>query len=212
MIIGTLGCFVTSASGKAAILSNNHVIAGENRGIKNQDRILQSGSIAFQTVQHAATLTDFIGLQPSPAGAKPRFGNVTYNEIDAAIAELEDTVNWNQGYLPTRALIAPLGTATAKLGDRVFKVGRTTGLTYGEVVDVATIVGPVGYAPGECWFRRSITIEGLNGSQFSNKGDSGSAILRTNGEVIGVLYAGNGQQTYACLIGEVFNQLNCQLA
>jgi len=212
MIIGTLGCFALSANGQTAALSNNHVMAGENRGLKNQDRILQSGSVAFQSAQHVATLTDFIPLQTSPACAKPHLGNVVYNEIDAAIAELEATAAWSQSYLPTRGLTSPMGTAVAKLCDQVFKVGRTTGLTYGEVVDIATIVGPVGYSPGECWFRRSITIEGLNGSQFSNKGDSGSAILRTNGEVVGILYAGNGQQTYACPIGEVFNQLNCQLA
>ena len=212
MIIGTLGCFVTAASGNIAALSNNHVMAGENRGLRNQDRILQNGSTTFQPAQHVATLTDFTPLQASPAGAKPHLGNVVYNEIDAAIAELEAAANWNQAYLPTRGLTAPLGIASAKLGDQVFKVGRTTGLTYGEVVDVGVVVGPVTYSAGECWFRRSITIEGLNGSQFSNKGDSGSAILRTNGEVIGVLYAGNGQQTYACPMSEIFNELNCQLA
>ena len=75
-----------------------------------------------------------------------------------------------------------------------------------------TQVGPVNYDHGPCWFRRSIVIEGLNGSRFSDHGDSGSIIVRTNGEVIGVLYAGNGQQTYACPIDIVLQSLGCTLA
>jgi hypothetical protein len=91
-------------------------------------------------------------------------------------------------------------------------VGRTTGLTFGEVKDTTTIVGPVPYDPGSCWFRRSLVIEGLNGTLFSDKGDSGSAIVRTNGEVVGLLYAGNGQQTYACPIDTVLASFGCTLA
>jgi hypothetical protein len=91
-------------------------------------------------------------------------------------------------------------------------VGRTTGLTRGEVKDIATIVGPISYSPGPCWFRRSLTIEGINGTMFSDHGDSGSAILRDNGEVVGLLHAGNGQQTYACPIDAVLQALGCTLA
>ena len=46
---------------------------------------------------------------------------------------------------------------------------------------------------------------------FSDHGDSGSAILSTTGEVIGLLYAGNGTQTYACPIQAVLTALNCSL-
>jgi hypothetical protein len=49
----------------------------------------------------------------------------------------------------------------------------------------------------------------LNGTLFSDKGDSGSAIVRTNGEVIGLLYAGNGQQTDACPIEDILSSLHC---
>ena len=73
------------------------------------------------------------------------------------------------------------------------------------------MVGPIPYAAGPSWFRTSITIEGLNGTMFSDHGDSGSAIVRTNGEIVGVLYAGNGQQTYACPIDAVFSALKCTL-
>lgn len=212
IIIGTLGCFVTLNGGTPALLSNNHVVAGENRGQRGTDRILQHGTTIFDPNEEIAVLTDFETLIASPPGATPRRGNVTFNEIDAGVARLDDNVAFRQGYLPFRNLVTPSATASARIGDRVFKVGRTTGLTHGEVTDLATVVGPIQYDPGSCWFRRSITIEGLNGTQFSDKGDSGSAIVRTNGEIIGILYAGNGRQTFACPIDACFRDLNCTLA
>jgi len=44
---------------------------------------------------------------------------------------------------------------------------------------------------------------------FSDHGDSGSAIVGASGKIVGLLYAGNGQQTYACPIDEVFKALKC---
>jgi len=71
----------------------------------------------------------------------------------------------------------------------------------------------VGYSPGLCWFRRSLTIEGIDGTQFSDKGDSGSAIvLEATNHVVGLLYAGNGKQTYACPIQSVLARFNCIIA
>jgi hypothetical protein len=47
---------------------------------------------------------------------------------------------------------------------------------------------------------------------FSDHGDSGSAILLDSGEVVGLLYAGNGQRTYACPIDAVLQAFGCALA
>ncbi len=211
IIIGTLGCFVRLAGGKTAMLSNNHVVAGENRGKKNQDRILQPGNGVHTPAEQTGVLTNFVRLRPSPPGATPAKGTAIFNDVDAGVAKLDDGIAFKQAYLPFRGLVAPNATASANIGDRVFKVGRTTGLTLGEVTSVTTTVGPVPYDPGQCWFRRSIEIEGLNGTLFSDKGDSGSAIVRMSGEVVGILYAGNGQQTYACPIDEVLKKLKCAL-
>ncbi|HJZ54517.1 MAG TPA: trypsin-like peptidase domain-containing protein [Gemmataceae bacterium] len=212
IIIGTLGCFVRLADGASAILSNNHVLAGENRGVKGKDRILQPGNLSFSTTQHIATLTDFVTLNPSPASARPARGNVVYNEVDAAVAGLKEGISFNQAYLPTRNLPNPGGTAAAKVGDKVFKVGRTTGLSRGTITAVGIVVGPIGYDPGNCWFKNQFEVVGDNGSMFSDHGDSGSAILSTTGEVVGLLYAGNGVHTYACPIQTVLTALNCTLA
>lgn len=210
--IGTLGCFVRLADGKSALLSNNHVIAGENRGLKGIDRVFQPGSTTAKTVNHIALLTDFVDLHVSPIGATPRKRTVIYNEVDAGVAEIAMNIEWAKGYLPLRCLVAPSGTASAQVGDQVFKVGSTTGLTYGEVTDVTTIVGPIAYYSGPSWFRRSFIVEAHNGDRFSDHGDSGSAIVRTDGRVVGILYAGNGQQNYACPIDVILEKLTCTLA
>ncbi len=212
IIIGTLGCFVRTEDGTASLLSNNHVVAAENRGRRGEDRILQPGNGVFDPAQHIATLGEYVDLLPSPPGARAIFGNVVFNTVDAGLATLVEGTAFTNGYLPARAVPAPSGIASAAVNDRVFKVGRTTGLTFGTVTDVATVVGPVLYAPGECWFRRSIVVEGVDGMLFSDHGDSGSAVLTSTGQLIGLLYAGNGQQTYICPIDEVLRSLNCALA
>lgn len=212
MIIGTLGCFVELANHAVAILSNNHVVAGENRGKTGVDRILQPGNFSFDPAMHVATLSDFTQLVTSPLGASIG-GGVVLNDIDAGVASLSLAQIHVQTYLPGRVAAGPKGTATATVNDRVHKVGRTTGLTYGEVKQVGVVVGPVGYGIGGCWFRQSIVIEGINGTTFSDHGDSGSAVVRdSDGMVLGLLYGGNGTQTYACPISSVMTRLNCRLA
>jgi hypothetical protein len=212
MIIGTLGCFVELANHTAAILSNNHVVAGENRGKIGVDRILQPGKFSFDPALNVATLSDFAQLVTSPPGSSIA-GGVVLNDIDAGVASLSLGQIHVQSYLPGRVATGPKGTATATVNDRVHKVGRTTGLTYGEVKQIGAVVGPVGYGIGACWFRQSIVIEGVNGTTFSDHGDSGSAIVRdSDGMVLGLLYGGNGTQTYACPISSVMSRLNCRLA
>ncbi len=211
IVVGTLGCFVKLADGSAALLSNNHVVAGENRGQKGTDRMLQAGSSSFVQGDFVATLKDFVAVHPSPTSASVVAGNVVFNDVDAGVASMHSGASFRQGFHSSRSLAVPTGTSSPKVGDKVLKVGRTTGLTYGEIKDIATIVGPVSYDPGSCWFQASLTIEGDNGTMFSDKGDSGSAIVRTNGEIVGLLYAGNGTQTYACPIDSVFRALSCTL-
>jgi hypothetical protein len=213
IIIGSIGCFVVLPSNNTAILSNNHVVAGENRGINGTDRIMQPGSGAFSLPNQAATLTNYVRLATTAAGVTPSTGGVAFNDVDAGVGTLRSGVAWNQDYLPTRTVAPPTGTAVAAIGDDVYKVGRTTGLTFGVVTSVSAVVGPILYAPGLCWFQHSIAIEGKNGTMFSDHGDSGSAIIKqSTGQVIGLLYAGNGTDTFACPINDVLQALNCRIA
>ena len=210
--VGTLGCLVTLAAGGMALLSNNHVIAGSNRGHKHgnrADRILQSGKAAFDAAEHIAKLSDFVTLNASPTGATPGAGNVFYNSVDAAIAKLNSGVQYSAGYLPYHGKATPMGTATAFPGDSVFKVGRTTGLTEGIVTAIGVVVGPIAYDCGLCWFQDAIEIEGIRGTLFSDTGDSGSVIVNDRNQIVAMLFAGNGRQSYACSIADALSSLNC---
>ena len=71
--------------------------------------------------------------------------------------------------------------------------------------------GPIAYDGKPAWFRNSIEIEGDSGLNFSDHGDSGSAIVNGAGELVGLLYAGNGTQTYACPIDAVVAALGIKL-
>ena len=206
MVVGSLGCFVRMGDGTVCILSNNHVIAGENRGINGSDRILQPGDPVLAPADQVAVLTDFAPINFSPVGTSPGAGAVM-NDIDAGIAALISSVSGTNGYLPARSLKAPAGNSVAAIGARVFKVGRTAGLTNGTVTSVATTVGPIAYGPGnEAWFHNSLEVAGEHGTTFSDHGDSGSAIVdATTNEVVALLYAGNGLQTYACPIDAVLS-------
>lgn len=214
--VGTLGCFV-KYDDKIGLLSNNHVIAGENDGRIGTDRILQQSNGTFDPQLHIGNLSKAQNLSVSPWGATMASGNVMWNEIDAAVADLisdgSSRISYSQGYHPQRNISTMITSARApKKGDKVLKVGRTTGYTEGIVKQDRTVVGPIQYKPGPCWFRRSFVVEGINGHKFSDRGDSGSAIVTSNGELLGILYAGNGQQTYCCPIDNIFSAFSILLA
>lgn len=214
--IGSLGAFVRCADGSIGIVSNGHVLGGENNGRPGHDRIFQPGSATDDPAQLIAVLQAFTPLRPSPPGASPADGTAELNRVDAAVARLAEGVPFTPGYLPLRRLPAPTAIAPPQLGERVFKVGRTTGLTYGVITEISTTV-EVRYDFGRRWFSGSIVIEGEDGALFSDRGDSGALLVRVpirgqaDGTAVGMLYAGNGQQSYACPLDAAFAGLGCVL-
>lgn len=203
--VGSLGMLLAHGE-RTLMLSNNHVLAGQNRG-RLGDRIAQPGGEQLEDRDVIARLERFVELRTSPIGAHPRWDNVSWNQVDAAIAVVVPELAWGSGFLPHHQLPTLRRSATPTLGDEVFKVGRTTGLTRGRIVSVSDRVGPVGYGIGDCWFRGSFTVEGHGGQAFSDAGDSGAAIVRGDGAVLGLIYAGNGVDTYACPIADVLAEL-----
>lgn len=205
MEVGTLGMAIEHAEG-ILLLSNNHVLAGLNGG-QVGDRVAQPGGATLREGEVVARLERFVELLPSPATAHPMRGDVIWNRVDAAFAKLVAGVPWQPGFLPHHKVPRPGRMANPVLGEEVLKIGRTTGLRRGRIVSVGVRVGPVAYGIGPCWFRGSFTVEGLGGRSFSEPGDSGAVVLRPSGEVLGMIYAGNGVQTYACPITAVFDEL-----
>jgi hypothetical protein len=90
------------------------------------------------------------------------------------------------------------------LGDRVQKVGRTTGHTKGWV-SASDVMLQVGFGHfGTAVFDDQLQI--IQGD-FSDGGDSGSAILDTENRVVGLLFAGGADYTFANQIGNVVSLL-----
>ncbi|MFO7567597.1 MAG: hypothetical protein R6X02_33445 [Enhygromyxa sp.] len=201
--VGTLGMMLEDG----LLLSNNHVLAGRNRGCFG-DRITQPGGVRIVEAEVVARLERFVPLRPSPLGARPRHGTVIWNRVDAALARPTPGIDCAPSFLEVHGLPDPSGVAQPVLGERVFKVGRTTALRWGTITSVGDRVGPIPYSTlGECWFTGSFVVEGEAGLPFSEGGDSGAVVVRETGEVVGMVYAGNGLETFACPITDVLAEL-----
>jgi hypothetical protein len=198
VMAGTYGATVKDKQG-TYILSNNHVLADENRLSAGapifQPGLLDGGNPASDQV---ATLTRFITLETT----KP-------NLVDCAIAK-----GTSAGILSNVVLHigAPQGVATATLDMSVHKFGRTTGYTVGRVTSIDTDV-TVGYDIGNITFTGQIIIVGNGSAAFSKAGDSGSLILqRGTNEAVALLFAGSNTHTIANHLSDVLKALGVTLA
>lgn len=184
---GSVGCIVQDSAGKKYILSNNHVLA---RGSTLQrqkanvgDNILQPGSIdGGNSDDVVAKLTRWIQMDED--------GN---NVADAAIAELisPSVTAWLGGGI---TLVNQNGSGNPpNTGDTCVKYGRTTGYTENSVLTTTASI-PVDYGDATIYFRNQIVFSANQG--YENPlcgGDSGSALLNTNGQVVGLCFAGGSE-------------------
>ena len=194
---GTFGALVKTNT-NVYILSNNHVLADENRlpigSPIFQPALLDRGRIETDQI---ATLTRFVKI----AGTR-------FNRIDAAIAQ---PLNKNLIGKDVLHIGAPKGTAPAAIDMMVHKFGRTTSYTVGRVVSIDTDAN-VEYETGNFTFENQIIIQSANAQLFSDSGDSGSLILQRGTNIaIGLLFAGGPDHTIANHIGDVLRSLRVRL-
>jgi len=198
VMAGTFGALVSDRAG-SYVLSNNHVLADENR--------LSPGSPIFQpglldggdaNTDQIAALSRFITLQAN-----------TGNRVDCAIAQVE------RAGLVTPSILsigAPQGTTAAQIDMTVHKFGRTTSYTVGRITSIDTDV-KIQYETGTYTFTGQVIVVGLNGQPFSAAGDSGSLILqRPSNKAVGLLFAGSPSHTIANHIEDVLQALKVSLA
>lgn len=178
---GTLGGFVTKNGSSAYILSNNHVLADENRYAKG-DPIIQQGSLdGGGSTSKVAKLSAFVRLRTLPQK----------NKVDCAIAELSSTIDFDPRTLKGLGKLAGKRDAALEPGDVVHKIGRTTGLRHGKVTAFELDGVEVEYDIGICSFDDQIEIEGSGTRAFSDAGDSGSLIVDDGLEAAALLFAGS---------------------
>ena len=201
---GTLGGFAAEPGGaadEALILSNNHVLANENRG-RRGDAVLQPGPAdgGRRGRDRVGSLARFVRLRPSG------------NRVDAALAEIDAGVEYYYDWLEGLGAIAGVRDEPLDAGERVFKLGRTTGLTEGRVSAIEVDALQVGFDAGDLLFDSQIEIAPAGGAPFSLGGDSGSLIVDGRRRALGLLFAGNdADATYANPIGSVLEELGVEL-
>lgn len=207
---GTLGCFVKPRTGGGVfILSNNHVLANENRG-KRGDAIVQAGAFDGGRApgDGIGKLATFVRVKKSGA-----------NMVDCALGELDAGIAHDAAQLRDIGALAGLGDAFLDEGTEVTKLGRTTGLTHGRVTAFELDNVVVGFDIGNLRFDNQVEIEGAEDGPFSDGGDSGSLIVGADKRGVALLFAGsdqggaNGQGlTYANPLRAVLDALRVDLA
>ncbi len=180
---GTLGCIVTDGTSYYA-LTNEHVVGPVGNEVYQPDN--GNSNFLFGTVMQSVA-------------------NAT---IDAAVVSFgagEDFANY---VLQVGSIQGTYNLQTTDVGNCIVqKSGNITGLTFGtvEAIDYTVVDGQV-------TMTNQIKIEDIPGlSPFSQPGDSGAVVMNDHYQVVGLLWGGENNESYACAIASVLSQLNVQM-
>jgi len=198
VFVGTLGAMVRDrATGATMALTNFHVACVNN-----------TWSVGDRQVQ--PSLVD----GGAPTG---EFGSLTRAALSDNIDGAVITVDASEPWTATVTGVGDVaGSTAATVGMAVQKRGRTTEHTFGTVASTDfTVTVNYGSDVGSRTLRHQIRIDTdtSRNPRFSNTGDSGSVILDTSRNVVGLLFAGatNGSMTFANPIQAVLDELAVDL-
>jgi len=207
---GTLGGFVVlRKGGEVRALSNNHVLADEDRG-KKGDAILQPGAY-----DGGRAARDRVGSLDRAVKLKPR----GTNRVDAALGAMDSGIGYDPRTLRGVGTLGGVSAAPIEEAGLVEKLGRTTGHTRGRVTAFELDNVVVAYDTGNLRFDDQIEVEGADDGSFSQGGDSGSLVLASEDHgALGLLFAGSDQGgrngaglTYVNALPTVLAQLKADL-
>ncbi|PIP18795.1 MAG: hypothetical protein COX41_06325 [Candidatus Omnitrophica bacterium CG23_combo_of_CG06-09_8_20_14_all_41_10] len=224
---GTIGCFCKKGS-LTCILTNNHVAANCNdANIEDgfyQPAVYDTGSLAddvgglldFEILKFigeensncviSKVLKSSLNFLYGLLGRKTRFKtystNMPINYMDAAIVRIDNLSLIKDEILKIGKIV---GVSVADIGMEDQKTGRTTEYTKDKVIqkNVSTIVE---YGAGrQCYFEGQF----MSGP-MCQAGDSGSAILDMNKNIIGLLFAGSDLVTIFSPIQKVIDRFGLE--
>lgn len=224
---GTLGC-VVKKNGLSYVLSNNHVFADCNEASVH-DPVLQPGPGDGGKIpaDQIAELHAFIPITFLTPGAG-RKGPAAYlkkqlhalavrtgkdlpffreqlngNKVDCAIARplFPETITGR-----IREIGVPEAIKPGELGMSIKKSGRTTGLTK-DIIRQTDVTVRINYGRN----RTALFTDQLLAGPMSRHGDSGSAVLDAQNNLVGLLFAGSEQITLINRIEHVFDELGIEL-
>lgn len=216
---GTLN--VLCKKGVKRIVSNNHVLANSNN-CRLGDFILQPGAHDGGTLEDIVgnleqyvpiVFTDDATCKVAKLAVKllnkfaewagshhriPRPISTETNLVDCAVASPATQAIVSEEILE---IGIPNGYGVAVVGDEVKKSGRTTGLTHG-VITINNAIVKVQFGDKVAVFEDQIIT-----TEMSQGGDSGSLVLNTNNQIVGLLFAGSSTQTIINKIAHVIAAL-----
>ncbi|OAT83580.1 hypothetical protein [Desulfotomaculum copahuensis] len=229
---GTFGALVyDQRTGRPMILSNNHILANQTDGMDGRckigDDILQPGAHDKGRAPGdvIARLARFVPVYssgsanqcPVAAAAEVMLNNFlsayrpnyyvklynrrrTTNLVDCALAE---PVDEKQVAPEIMGIGRVTGVAEPRLGARVRKSGRTSGITTGTVKSLHTTMRVDLDNDSWAMFEDQILATGM-----SEPGDSGSLVVDEQNRAVGLLFAGSDQATLFNNINNVTKALN----
>ncbi len=237
---GTLGCLVKKG-GAIYILSNNHVLANSNEasigdiilqpgpydgGLSPADQIAVLSEfipIGFTTDNGngggggggggpacgtAKAVVSVLNALAAMTGSSTRLKQYRIiqqieNKVDCAIAK---PLNENDVINEILGIGKIAGVAEGELNMAIQKSGRTTGLTNGTIEQI-DVSAQVSYGTN----KTALFTDQLLAGAISQGGDSGSAVLDSNKNLVGLLFAGSDTTTIINRIGNVFSALGVTL-
>jgi len=232
---GTFGALVyDQATGRPMILSNNHILANQTDGMDGRskigDEILQPGAHDSGRSPHdvIARLARFVPVYtsgsanqcPVAAAAEVLLNNFlslyrphyyvrlynrrrTTNLVDCALAEPVDEKQVSPEILGIGRIT---GVAEPRLGARVRKSGRTSGVTTGTIRALHTTMRVDLDNDAYAMFEDQILATGM-----SEPGDSGSLVVDEQNRAVGLLFAGSDKATLFNNINHVLRALKVKM-
>lgn len=153
--------------------------------------------------QWISRLLEVIGTLGNPGAVTQPTIPLHENRVDAALAAPLDNILLDPCIIDFGG--PPLGIVGPKLGMRVVKSGRTTGITEAQIIQIDVTVN-VRYGNQMARFTHQIMT-----TPFSELGDSGSLVLDFERKAVGLLFSGSDQITVLNPIRSVLSALDAEL-
>jgi hypothetical protein len=220
---GSIGCLVkTKSRGNdfLALTSASHVLSMLNNAEKG-DKIICPGHPDGPRVldNMIGTLWNFTYLNHHTE--KEGWANLLNHE-DIAVVKLVEPEQWPDANLvpnpsePSKKKkvreVVERGRLLDYLGTKVFKIGRSTGLTRGTFEVAAIQQSPIRLPDGKVYMYRDLfAIKGESSKPFTMPGDSGALVYTEDFKALGFVVGGSESHTFVCSAEECLKSTKATL-